>query len=83
MACPVVGMTVLEQSRKRTGDGFTWTGGRLFKSVTFVVLQEHPESTWNLRRLGDDGSAVGGLRAKSTKIPFGEYDTWNTSFVMK
>lgn len=27
--------------------------------------------------------AEGGLRARSTKIPFGEDETWNTSCVMK
>ena len=55
VSCPVVGMMVFEQSSRRTGDSFTWTGERLFRSVTCMVLQEQPESTWNLSRLKDDG----------------------------
>ena len=50
--------------------------------MTYIVLKEHPELTWNLRRLGDDGSAAGGLRSRSARIPFGEDETWHTSCVM-
>ena len=48
---------------------------REFKSEGCVALQEQPESTWNLSRLRDDGLAAGGLRSRSTKIPFGEDET--------